>query len=269
MSLSEFAGIVARLLEDHPEILSGEYLLRNMVTQAIHRALGTTIKRSNVVDAVSENVVGAIADEIMADKSLLRDAVLPNDRFYARVRTLFDRLETLSPRPNGLHLRGQEIFEGPLVERALSAPAVISVAPSLLVLKRIADRQLSHDQLHWRAFEELVAELLERDGYTVKLGPGRNDGNVDIVALKNIPGIGPIKSIWQAKKYGPDHKIGVGVIRELADTRQMVGANKGIIVTTTFLTQGALERIRRDEYTLGKVDAKDLSTWIDRVLWGR
>jgi restriction system protein len=46
-------------------------------------------------------------------------------------------------------------------------------------------------------------------------------------------------------------------------------ANKGIIVTSTFLTKGAIERVKRDNYELGKVEKPDLENWINRVLKGR
>ncbi len=63
--------------------------------------------------------------------------------------------------------------------------------------------------------------------------------------------------------------MGIGVIRELADTRQEMKASKGIIVTSTFLTREAIKRVKRDSYILGKVEKPDLEHWIDRVLKGR
>ena len=70
----------------------------------------------------------------------------------------------------------------------------------------------------------------------------------------------------QAKKKKYGNKVGIETIRELADTRNEQKASKGIIVTTTFLTNGALERVNRDQYILGKVDRNDLMKWIDDVL---
>ena len=117
----------------------------------------------------------------------------------------------------------------------------------------------------WRQLEEIVAELLDQDGYTVELGRGTKDGGKDIVAMKKIPGCGLIMSIWQAKKLKPGKPVGIGTIRELADTRQELKASKGIIVTTTSLTRGALTRIEQDRYLLHKVDGEDLNTWIQQT----
>ena len=72
-------------------------------------------------------------------------------------------------------------------------------------------------------------------------------------------------SVWQAKKLQPANKVGIEVIRELADTRNEHKASKGIIVTTTFLTKPALERVRRDQYILDKIDRDDLFEWMRRL----
>ena len=45
-------------------------------------------------------------------------------------------------------------------------------------------------RLHWRGFEELVASVLESQGYDVQLGSGGNDGGVDIRLLQRGGGGG-------------------------------------------------------------------------------
>jgi restriction system protein len=137
-------------------------------------------------------------------------------------------------------------------------------SPSFHVLKRL-QAVANLDSLSWRELEELAAELLQQDGYKVELGPGRGDGGVDIVAIKELGELGLFKAVWQAKKMKPGNKVGISVIRELADTRIEHKASKGILLTSTYLTRGALQRVQRDEYVLGKVDRDDLLKWIERV----
>jgi HJR/Mrr/RecB family endonuclease len=108
--------------------------------------------------------------------------------------------------------------------------------------------------------EEIVAELLAKDGYEVSIQGGSNDKGADILAEKEIPGVGRMLSVWQAKKTR--NRVGIEVIRELADTRNEFKASKGLIVTSSYLTRGALERIERDKYILGGVDRKRLLEWI-------
>ena len=96
---------------------------------------------------------------------------------------------------------------------------------------------------------------------------GTKDGGVDVVAVKDLEAVGSFKTLWQAKKKGLNNRVGLSVIRELADTRNEMKASKGIIVTSTYLTRGALARVQRDKYILGKVDRDDLNGWIRRAFF--
>nr|HET6904668.1 restriction endonuclease [Ktedonobacteraceae bacterium] len=142
---------------------------------------------------------------------------------------------------------------------------IARISPSFTLYTKLLEGTISLDSLKWREFEELVADLLEKDGYQVELGPGRNDGGKDIIAIKKLEPLGKYMSVWQAKKLQPANKVGIEVIRELADTRNEHKASKGIIVTTTFLTKPALERVRRDQYILDKIDRDDLFEWMRRL----
>jgi HJR/Mrr/RecB family endonuclease len=139
-------------------------------------------------------------------------------------------------------------------------------APSIGLLQRVQQKLIQLDDLTWREFEHLIANMLEADGYNVELMQGSKDGGVDVVAIKDLGDAGLFKSIWQAKKHRIDRKVGLSLVRELADTRLEHGASKGIIVTTSYLTSGALGRVERDRYLLGKVDRADLDRWIERTL---
>ena len=142
---------------------------------------------------------------------------------------------------------------------------IARLSPSFHLLERFLESAAHLDALTWREFEELIADLLEKDGYTVTVGPGTKDGGKDITATKQLEEVGQFMSVWQAKKLMPGNKVELAVIRELADTRSQHKASKGVVVTTTYLTRGALERVQQDQYLLGKVDRDDLLRWIRRV----
>jgi restriction endonuclease Mrr len=139
------------------------------------------------------------------------------------------------------------------------------VSPTMAILKDILERRLDLSDLPWRTFEELVASLLERDGFEVELQRGTKDGGVDILAKKDLGAAGKILSVWQAKRF-KGRPVQINYVRELADTREQFRASKGVLVTSTFLTKGAIERIQRDCFILGKVDKTDLLDWIRRSL---
>lgn len=145
---------------------------------------------------------------------------------------------------------------------------ILEHSPSLSILSKLQNQTHAIDDLNWRQFEILISELLESDGYDIELMSGTKDGGVDIIAVKDLGENGMFKALWQAKKYSSSRKIGISTIRELADVRNEHKASKGIIVTSSFLTSGALQRIERDKFILGKVDSNDLKSWIDRKLYG-
>jgi HJR/Mrr/RecB family endonuclease len=157
----------------------------------------------------------------------------------------------------------QSLLELPQTERRISVHA-----PSFSLLRRLQREDQRIDDLTWRQFEKLVAELLQEDGYAIELMRGTKDGGVDVVAIKDLGPSGMFKGLWQAKRLSGSRRVGISTIRELADTRTEFGASKGVIVTSTFLTRGALQRVERDKYTLAKVDRNDLDAWIGRVLHG-
>ncbi|MGY3879949.1 restriction endonuclease [Aeromonas veronii] len=159
------------------------------------------------------------------------------------------------------------IFEPKIIQLPETKIQIARFSPSFSLLSHLQHQTYSLDDLNWRQFEVLVSELLESDGYQIELMSGTKDGGVDIVAVKDLAESGMFKALWQAKKYSSSRKIGISTIRELADVRNEHNASKGIIVTSSFLTSGALQRVERDKYILGKVDRNDLMVWIDRKLY--
>lgn len=163
--------------------------------------------------------------------------------------------------------RTEIILDRSILEANTTALHVARFSPSFSLLRQLQNGASALDGMSWRAFEKLIATLLEKDGYIVELMKGSKDGGVDVVAVKDLGPNGYFKALWQAKKLAVTNKVGISVVRELADTREEFGASKGIIVTSSYLTRGALQRINRDKYILGKVDREDLDVWIRQTLF--
>lgn len=91
-----------------------------------------------------------------------------------------------------------------------------------------------------RFFEQYVAVLFESLGFETKVTPVTRDGGADIVASKSpAPGLSPIKTIIECKRYAPPRKVGVDVVRQLLGSMHSFGAAYGIIVTTSYFTKEA------------------------------
>lgn len=159
------------------------------------------------------------------------------------------------------------LFEPKIIQLPETKIQIAKYSPSISLLSHLQHQTYALDDLNWRQFEILVSELLESNGYEIELMSGTKDGGVDIVAVRDLGESGLFKALWQAKKYSTSRKIGISTIRELADVRNEHKASKGVIVTSSFLTSGALQRIERDKYILGKVDRNDIKLWIDRKLY--
>lgn len=159
-----------------------------------------------------------------------------------------------------------EFFIGTALAQPNTQSRIRLLSPSYALLAEV-QRDLSRlDDISWRDFEKLIASLLERDGYKVELMKGTKDNNVDVIGVKDLGPAGLFKSLWQAKKNRIDRRIGISLLRELADTRIEHGASKAVIVTTSYLTRGALDRVERDKYVLGKVDRDDFANWVNDKL---
>jgi restriction system protein len=73
---------------------------------------------------------------------------------------------------------------------------------------------------------------------------------------------GVVLCLVEVKKYRPDLKVGVGLVRSLYGTMTDAGANQGMLITTSSFTGGAQEFQRRHRYLLALKDCSDLERWI-------
>ena len=187
---------------------------------------------------------------------------------HSRVLGLFSPYQGAKADGWSTNVDAEYFFQPSVIALPESRVELARLSPSHSVLQSLLLRPGGLDELHWRQFEKLIAELLAADGYTVELMQGTKDGGVDVIAVKDHGPLGLFKTLWQAKKKNPGNKVGLSVIRELADTRNELGASKAFIVTSTYLTRDAIKRIQRDCYQLGKLDRDDLNNWITQVLYG-
>lgn len=82
------------------------------------------------------------------------------------------------------------------------------------------------------AFEVLMAEVLNGMGYQAICVGGAGDGGVDIDATLNGERI-----LIQTKNY--KHPVGPGPVRDLYGTMMASGVKRGLLITTSTVTDGA------------------------------
>ncbi|WP_047814117.1 restriction endonuclease [Rhodopirellula islandica] len=117
-------------------------------------------------------------------------------------------------------------------------------------------------KMHWRQFERLCAEYFRRHGYTVKLGPGRNDGGKDVVATKDGKVVGPDLVYVQCKRLNHDYEVDIDTVKAFWTTMNDDYATRGLIATTSRLAAGAKKYCNARKYRLSAVESGQIRSWI-------
>ncbi len=112
-----------------------------------------------------------------------------------------------------------------------------------------------------RKFEELVARMFSDYGFDVELTPATRDGGYDIFATLNNAASSFI-ALVECKRYAPSKPVGVEIVRGLYGVTEREGANKGLVVTSSSFTRGAIEEKARIGSRMELKDYTTLTTWL-------
>lgn len=119
-----------------------------------------------------------------------------------------------------------------------------------------------------REFEEFVADLFKRQGFTVELTPQTRDGGRDIIAIRSDRNI-KVKYIIECKRHQFTNTVGVDIVRQLYGVQQAEGANKSIVVTTSTFTKDAIDFTRKEstQWQMSLVDYNALVAWVQEIYY--
>ena len=112
-----------------------------------------------------------------------------------------------------------------------------------------------------RKFEELIASILEDLGFDVELTQATRDGGSDIIAyIRNT--VCEYLTLVECKKYAPENKVGVGIIRQVTGVHHIKRATKSLIVTTSFFSPDAIKEAKAFENQLDLKDYESIKKWL-------
>jgi len=119
-----------------------------------------------------------------------------------------------------------------------------------------------------REFEKLVVMLLQRMGYggevksAVVVTKYSNDKGIDGIIKEDVLGLGHIHI--QAKRYARENSIGRDEIQKFVGALAVAQSNKGVFITTSSYSKGALEYAENlnGATTLVLIDGKKLAEYI-------
>jgi restriction system protein len=190
-------------------------------------------------------------------------AAVAVDALQGELFTMPEFLDSLQPfsKPGLLGPDGRPLKPGSESYRHIVTD-VTSVSDELL--KELAKGPELLYQLSPRLFEEVVAELLARLGYKITLTPASRDGGKDIYAASRNE-LGSFLYIVECKRYDPDNRVGVGLVRQLYGVVQAEKATAGILATTSFFTKGAKEFQRQVAFQISLQDYLGIQKWLHSV----
>lgn len=114
-----------------------------------------------------------------------------------------------------------------------------------------------------RDFEELIAELMRKQGFIVELTKQTRDGGYDILAINSIAGF-PLKFLAECKRFASNNPVTVDIIRSFSYVVDTQKANKGIIFTTSYFTKDAVkEKEKGPSKLLDFMENGDIIRWVN------
>lgn len=153
----------------------------------------------------------------------------------------------------------------PSDSRVADAAKIEAEVVSDAVLEALARNPDDLYTLSPRRFEEVIAEVLARDGYDVTLTAASRDGGVDLWAVDHRK-LGKFVILVECKRYAPDRPVGVGVARQLYGVVRKEGANAGVVASTSFFTRGAQEFAQNVPFELQLQGNSVIRDWIKSAI---
>lgn len=120
------------------------------------------------------------------------------------------------------------------------------------------------DNISSREFEEMVCELLDKQGYNVKLTKQTRDGGKDIIVVQKSV-LGEFCIYVECKRYDKSNPISVRLVRELYGTVMADDATAGMIITTSYFTRDAKEYRDKIKHRMTLKDYNDLIQEINNI----
>ncbi|MFC3362046.1 restriction endonuclease [Pedobacter fastidiosus] len=122
------------------------------------------------------------------------------------------------------------------------------------------------ETIHWRNFERFCAEYFRREGYKVILGPGSNDGGVDIRVFSDTSKTTAPHMLIQCKRYKAENKVSIETVKSFYTDVLFENATTGLIATSSYIAPGGKSICDTRGYNLKFAEAENIRNW-GRNMW--
>jgi HJR/Mrr/RecB family endonuclease len=146
--------------------------------------------------------------------------------------------------------------------RSKSSPLIVEVQEVTdELIRRLHDDPSKLYEISPRRFEELVAELLRRQGFETTLTATTRDGGYDVWAAKKDLR-GSFLYLVECKRYNLNNPVGVSVVRSLYGVVESKRATAGIVATTSRFTSDATAFQQTVQFRLSLHDYVAIQGWL-------
>src|SRR5262249_31340215 len=132
------------------------------------------------------------------------------------------------------------------------------VAKWKAVVAALAKKQRRLHDLKWTEFEDLIAHLLYRFGWSTQPMGYTKDEGIDIIAIKRLKPDIDTNMLVQCKRFSEQRKVGVDLIRQLWAVKSQRSFNQAMLVTSSTFTRGA-----REHASLWNLELRDRDAILD------
>lgn len=192
--------------------------------------------------------------------SLIVDNIHNSDirEFYSKYRNFLYRFG------NGIDFSSDNIyFDSKIIIPSKEIIRDVSVVDNSLLQRAKENPQIILD-FSPREFERMVCELLDKQGYKVKLTKQTRDGGKDIIVVQKSV-LGEFCIYVECKKYDASRPVSVGLVRELYGTVMADNATAGMIITTSYFTKDAKDYTEKIKHRMTLKDYNDLVQELNRI----
>lgn len=121
------------------------------------------------------------------------------------------------------------------------------------------------EKIHWRNFERFCAEYFNKLGQKVVLGPGTNDGGIDIRVYNPEKTDRPLILI-QCKRYKKENKISIETVKSFYSDVLFEKAQKGLIATSSYIAKGGKKVRDVRGYNIDFAEHNNVRNWA-KEMW--
>jgi len=117
------------------------------------------------------------------------------------------------------------------------------------------------EKIHWRNFEKFCAEYFKKEGFHVVLGPGTNDGGVDIRIYNNKSYTEKPYMLIQCKRHSKKNKVSIETVKSFYTDVAHENADQGLIATTGYVAPGGKKVIDARRYNITLAENSKIKQW--------